>query len=61
MSLLGPLFGASYVTKHDARVSIAAGFLGNELADLLTLEAQRWSWDCHTGGLGVYRMTAHRR
>jgi 2-polyprenyl-3-methyl-5-hydroxy-6-metoxy-1,4-benzoquinol methylase len=61
MSLLGPVFGASYVTKHDARVSIAAGFLGNELPGLLTLDQQRWSWDCHSGGLGVYRMTAHRR
>jgi 2-polyprenyl-3-methyl-5-hydroxy-6-metoxy-1,4-benzoquinol methylase len=61
MSLIGPVFGASYVTKHDARVSIAAGFLGNELPGLLTLDPQRWSWDCHTGGFGVYRMTVHHR
>jgi hypothetical protein len=61
MRLLGPLLGANYVTQHDTQVSIAAGFVGNDLPRALTLEPSRWSWDCHAGGLGVYRMTAHRR
>jgi hypothetical protein len=61
MSLLGPVFGANYVTQHDAKVSIGAGFVGNDLPRALTLDPAQWSWDCHVGGLGAYRMTAHRR
>jgi len=59
--LVGPLVGANYVTAHDAQISIKAGFIGNDLPRALTLDAARWSWDCYAGGLGVYRMAAHRR
>ncbi|MFA5056906.1 MAG: hypothetical protein WC485_02230 [Opitutaceae bacterium] len=58
---LSPLFGASQVTHHDARVSIAAGFLGDELPRLLGLDAGSWDWYCTTTLRGAYRMIARRR
>jgi hypothetical protein len=59
--LFSPLFGANYVTRHDAHVSIAAGFLGDELPRLLGLDAGSWAWRCTTTGRGAYRMIAWRR
>ena len=57
---LGPVFGANHVSLHDAHVSIAAGFRGHELPELLGLD-DRWQVRCHTTLLGVYRMVAVRR
>jgi len=58
---LSPLLGLSPVTRHDARVSIAAGFLRDELPRLLGLDPGRWAWRCQTTLLGAYRMIAWRR
>ena len=57
----GPLFGANHVSLHDAHVSIAAGFLGNELPELLGLDPAQWDYRCQTTLLGAYRMSARRR
>jgi hypothetical protein len=58
---LGPVLGANHVTLHDAHVSIAAGFRGNELARALGLEEPEWEVHCTTTLLGAYRMIAVRR
>ena len=58
---LGPLFGANQVSLHDAHVSIAAGFRGDELPLALGLSAAAWDWRCTTTALGAYRMVALRR
>jgi hypothetical protein len=58
---LGPLFGANYVSLHDAHVSIAAGFRGDELPRALGLDAATWDVHCGTSLLGIYRMVATRR
>lgn len=58
---LGPLLGANHVSLHDARVSIAAGFRGDELPRALGLAAPRWEVRCATTVLGVYHMVAIRR
>lgn len=58
---LGPLLGANYVSLHDARVSIAAGFRGDELPRALGLEPAAWDVRCTTSFLGAYRMIAVRR
>ena len=55
------LLGGNHVTRHDARVSIAAGFLGDELPAALGLDAHDWHWRCSTTALGAYRMIALRR
>ena len=54
------LLGTSPETDHDARVSIEAGFLGQELPKLLGLDSTQWNWRCTTGFLGQYRMVALR-
>ena len=59
-ALLAPLFRANHVTLHDARVSIAAGFSGDELPRMLGLDPAGWSWRCHATWLGAYRMVAVR-
>jgi len=59
-ALIAPLFRANHVTLHDARVSIAAGFQGDELPHLLGLDPTMWSWQCHSTALGAYRMVAVR-
>lgn len=58
---LGPLFGANRVTLHDANVSIAAGFRGDELIRQLDLPPSDWicSVTCTLGG--AYRLVARRR
>lgn len=60
-SIISPLLGMGHVTRHDARVSIAAGFLGEELPRLLGLDAGQWTWRCTTISRGGYRMIATRR
>jgi SAM-dependent methyltransferase len=57
----GPLLGANHITLHDARISIVAGFLGDELPQALGLTAGRWKWKCEISLFGAYRMIAHRR
>ena len=58
---LGPLVGANHVSMHDAHVSIAAGFIGNELPRALGLDPAKWVCRCTTTTLGAYRMIAIRR
>lgn len=59
-ALVAPWFRANRVTMHDARVSIAAGFLADELPALLGLRQPAWAWRCHCTMLGSYRMVARR-
>ncbi len=61
IALFGRAFGANHVTLHDAHVSIAAGFLGDELPRLLGLDAAEWDISCSTSLLGACRMIARRR
>lgn len=57
---VAPWFGANHVSLHDARVSIAAGFRGDELPQMLGLTEPGWDCRCHTTMLGTYRMVARR-
>ena len=59
--IIGPLLGANHVSRHDAHVSIAAGFLGAELPRALGLDPAEWTCRCTTTTLGAYRMIAIRR
>ena len=61
MAAFAPLFGANHVTLHDARVSIAAWFLGDELPRALGLLPGEWDVACATTAPGAYRMIAVRR
>jgi len=56
-----PLLGANYVSRHDAHVSIAAGFRGDELPRALGLDPAHWDCLVTTGFLGAYRLVALRR
>ncbi len=58
--MLAKLIGINRITSHDARVSIEAGFVGEELPLFLGLSPKRWSWTCNCGFLGQYRMVALR-
>jgi hypothetical protein len=57
---LAPLFGANRVSLHDAHVSIAAGFRGDELPRALGLARPGWTITCTTTLLGIQRMVARR-
>lgn len=59
-AVAAPLGGANYVTRHDGRVSIEAGFAPGELPRLLGLGAD---WECseETTALGAIRLIAVRR
>lgn len=57
---LAPLFGANHVSLHDAHVSIAAGFCGDELPRMLGLNSREWNIRCFSTTLGAYRMVAVR-
>ena len=59
-AILGPIFGADPVTRHDARVSIAAGFVGEELPRALGLAGGPWQARCSRNPAGTYRMIAVR-
>jgi hypothetical protein len=61
MRAVAPLFGANHVTMHDARVSIAAGFVGEELPVALGMDDGAWDYSCGTTTLGAFRMVAVRR
>jgi hypothetical protein len=61
IALAGRALGASRVTLHDAHVSIAAGFVGDELPRLLGLDPAEWEISCSTTFLGACRMRARRR
>lgn len=58
---LGPLLGANHVSLHDAHVSIAAGFRGDELPLALGLSPERWTVRHSITPLGIYRMITTRR
>lgn len=59
-ALLAPLFRPNAVTLHDARVSIAAGFRGDELPQALGLDPAAWRWQAGTTALGACRLVAVR-
>lgn len=59
-ALFGRLFGANHVSLHDAHVSIAAGFLGEELPATLGLDPASWQVNVTLTTLGMYRMVAVR-
>jgi hypothetical protein len=61
MAAVAPLLGANHVTLHDARVSIAAGFQGDELPLSLGMTHAEWDFSCTSTGLGASRMVAIRR
>ena len=61
LAVLGPPLGANAVTQHDARVSVAAGFIGDELPQALGLDDGQWNFRCFSTVLGAYRMIAARR
>ena len=61
MAAVAPLLGANHVTLHDARVSIAAGFLGRELPEALGMDPALWEVTCSSALPGIYRMVALRR
>jgi hypothetical protein len=58
---ISPVIRANHVSRHDAHVSIAAGFLGQELPDALELDPAEWDCQCVTTLFGAYRMIAVRR
>lgn len=60
-AVVGRCFRANAVTMHDAHVSIAAGFRGDELPHVLGLPPAEWEWRCSTTVFGAYRMLAWRR
>ncbi|HVU23316.1 MAG TPA: methyltransferase domain-containing protein [Opitutus sp.] len=59
--VVGPVSGAHRVTRHDAHVSIAAGFRGHELARTLGLDAGDWTLHTPHGLMGANRLVALRR
>ncbi len=44
--VIAPLLGANHVSRHDGHVSIAAGFLGDELPRALGLSTHDWDCRC---------------
>lgn len=61
LALVCPLIRAHPVTRHDARVSITAGFRGDELARHLQLDPRAWHWRSWETWLGSCRLVAVRR
>lgn len=59
-ALAAPLFGANHISRHDGHVSIAAGFLDDELPRQLGLSPARWRWEIGCTFFGAYRLVAHR-
>ena len=60
-SLLCLLIHAHPVTRHDGRVSIAAGFRHDELPRLLRLDPAIWNWRVRETWRGACRLVAERR
>ncbi len=59
--LLCTLVGANQVSRHDGRVSIEAGFLGDELPQMFGLDPAAWRWRVRLTLRGLYQMVAERR
>lgn len=59
--MLCPLIGANDVTRHDGRISIRAGFLGDELARLMGFAPQEWTCAVQLTPLGAYHFTAVKK
>jgi hypothetical protein len=59
-SLLGWAIRAHEVSRHDGRVSVEAGFRGDELPTLLRLDPNVWQWQICRTPLGMYRMIARK-
>jgi len=57
---VAPLLGANHVSLHDAHVSVAAGFRGDELPQLLGLAPPDWTCRCQRTVLGTYQLVAWR-
>lgn len=60
-AVLCTLVGAHAVSRHDGRVSIAAGFRGDELPQFLGLDPAVWRWQVTTTLCGTYLLVARRR
>jgi hypothetical protein len=60
LQFLRPL-GLNPVSRHDGHVSVAAGFRGEELPELLGLSAPNWNVQGTSGFLGWHRIVASRR
>lgn len=60
LTLACRVIGAHPYTRHDAAVSIHAGFRGEELPQALGLEPTRWRWRISTTLRGAYRLVARR-
>lgn len=56
-----PFLRLNHVTRHDARVSIEAGFQGDELPKALGLTGAGWQFNCKPMALGANRMVAIQR
>jgi hypothetical protein len=61
MAAIGPLLGANHVTLHDGKISIAAGFVDDELPLALGLGYGEWKYSCAYTAPGAMRMIAVRR
>ncbi len=61
LAVAAPLIRANHVSRHDGHVSIAAGFIDNELPKQLGLSAEHWTWQVQTTFFGAYRVVARRR
>lgn len=57
---LCPMIGAGEVTRHDGRVSIAAGFKGDEFPRKLGFSTRDWRCRIHTTWRGAYHFSAVR-
>ena len=55
------LLGIHAVTRHDAHVSVGAGFRGNELAEALGLHPSVWTVRIRETILGAHRLLAVRK
>lgn len=55
------ILGVHAITRHDARVSVAAGFRRDELPRLLNLQPSDWTLTIRETALGAYRLFAVRQ
>jgi hypothetical protein len=53
--------GMNRVTRHDARISVKAGFYRNELPEGMGLDSERWNISLRQTWLGAYRLMAWRK
>jgi len=57
-ALLCPLIRAHPVTRYDGKMSVAAGFMSEELPNLLHLNRAIWNWRVVETCFGAYRLVA---